>query len=126
MNHEACTTGVGGMSGRWSACLLVSVMLFGLSVDAQVSQLPWTMDISAELGTGAAFPSQTTHLAQETPLSSETRAPVQQRRERGELPVPDFRQGQADDLSEQIGYPPSGSSLLGPDVSYCHGVSQRP
>ncbi len=75
------------------------------------------MDIIAQAGTGIAFPSQTTYLAKDTPLDSqkteEALTQVQQWRERGELPFPDFRPDQVGTLRDPIEYPPPGSSLRG-------------
>ena len=73
------------------------------------------MEIIAKAGTGIAFPSQTTYLAKDTPLDSqkteEALSQVRQWREGGELPFPDFRPEQLDNLNDQIEYPPPGSSL---------------
>ena len=75
------------------------------------------MDIIAKAGTGIAFPSQTTYLAKDTPLdpqkTEEALTRVQQWRERGELPFPDFRPDQVGHLTDPIEYPPPGSSLRG-------------
>ena len=74
-----------------------------------------TMDIIGKAGTGIAFPSQTTYLAKDTPLDAQKTAEVltrvQQWRERGELPFPDFRPNQVGHMRDQIEYPPRGSSL---------------
>jgi len=73
------------------------------------------MDIIAQAGTGIAFPSQTTYLAKDTPLdpqkTEEALTQVQQWRERGELPFPDFRPDQAGTPRDPVEYPPPGSSL---------------
>jgi MscS family membrane protein len=73
------------------------------------------MDSIAKAGTGIAFPSQTTYLANDTPLDSqktkEAVTQVRQWREQGQLPFPDFHPDQVGHLREQIDYPPPGSSL---------------
>ena len=73
------------------------------------------MDIIGKAGTGIAFPSRTTYLAKDTPLDAQKTAEVltrvQQWRERGELPFPDFRPNQVGHMRDQIEYPPRGSSL---------------
>jgi len=73
------------------------------------------MDIIAKAGTGIAFPSQTTYLAKDTPLdlqkTEEALTQVQQWRERGELPFPDFRPDQVGKSRDPVEYPPPGSSL---------------
>ena len=75
------------------------------------------MDIVAQAGTGIAFPSQTTYLAKDAPLdpqkTEEALTQVQQWRERGELPFPDFRPDQVGTLHDPVEYPPPGSSLRG-------------
>ncbi|MEH6388432.1 MULTISPECIES: mechanosensitive ion channel family protein [Pseudomonas] len=71
-------------------------------------------DIVQESGTGFAFPSQTVYLAGDTGLSESkartAEAKVNEWRENGELPLPQFERERIDELKGSIPYPPPGSS----------------
>jgi MscS family membrane protein len=72
------------------------------------------MDIVAANGSGLAFPSQTTYLAQDTGVNAgktqEAILKVRQWREKGELPFPDFSPDTIAKIDNRIEYPPPDSA----------------
>jgi MscS family membrane protein len=76
------------------------------------------MDIVRDSGTGFAFPSQTLYLGRDGGLdpqrSREAEATVQQWREAGELPFPDFKEETVAEMDGTLDYPPRGSAV-GPE-----------
>ena len=72
------------------------------------------MDIIEASGSGFAFPSQTTYLAQDAGLdavkSQKALATVRQWREQGELPFPDFSPETIAKLNNRLEYPPLDSA----------------
>jgi len=72
------------------------------------------LDIVNESGTGFAFPSQVNYLSRDTGLDVEQRAAreheVEQWRQRGKLPFPEFEEEQEDALRDTLDYPPRGSA----------------
>lgn len=72
------------------------------------------LDIVNESGTSFAFPSQVTYLSRDAGLDAEQRAvkerEVEQWRQRGKLPFPEFEEEQEDALRDTLDYPPRGSS----------------
>jgi len=107
--------GFGGSSLDLEIFAYVKALEMSEFLGIQEDLLLRIMDIIAKAGTGIAFPSQTTYLAKDTPLDSqkteEAVNQVQQWRERGELPFPDFRPDQVGKLRDPVEYPPPGSSL---------------
>ncbi len=71
------------------------------------------MEIVQEAGTGFAFPSQTAYLSRDTGLDAERREQVESKvqawRLRGQLPFPDFDEGQRWEKQDILDYPPEGS-----------------
>lgn len=71
------------------------------------------MDIIAEAGTGFAFPSQTAYLGRDSGLDAErgreAETAVQEWRSKGQLPFPDFDDGQRWEKEDILDYPPQGS-----------------
>jgi MscS family membrane protein len=71
------------------------------------------MDVVSQAGTGFAFPSQTIYMARDHGLDAErqTRAEqtVQELREQGKLPFPNFTREEAEALTDALDYPPEGS-----------------
>jgi MscS family membrane protein len=72
------------------------------------------MDIVEESGTGFAFPSQTLYFARDGGLQSNrsqaAEAQVQQWRQEGRLPFPNFTADQVQQMRGTLAYPPPGSS----------------
>jgi MscS family membrane protein len=72
------------------------------------------MDIVGESGSGFAFPSRTTYLAQDAGLDAgktqEAILKVRQWREKGEWPFPDSPTGTPAKTNSQLEYPPPGST----------------
>jgi hypothetical protein len=72
------------------------------------------MDIVSGSGSGFAFPSQTTYLAQDAGMdavkSQKALATVRQWREQGELPFPDFSPETIAKLNNRLEYPPPDSA----------------
>jgi MscS family membrane protein len=72
------------------------------------------LNIVNESGTGFAFPSQVNYLSRDTGLDVEQRAAreheVEQWRQRGKLPFPEFEEEQEDALRDTLDYPPRGSA----------------
>ena len=72
------------------------------------------LDIVNESGTGFAFPSQVNYLSRDSGLDADQRMAiekeVEQWRERGKLPFPEFEEEQEDALRDTLDYPPRGSS----------------
>ena len=70
-------------------------------------------DIIAEAGSGFAFPSQTTYLSRDSGLDAERQdaaeAQVDEWRERGKLPFPEFDDQEREHLKGILDYPPKGS-----------------
>jgi MscS family membrane protein len=73
------------------------------------------MDIIEASGTGVAFPSQTTYLAEDVGLdaakSRKSIETVRQWREQGKLPFPDFSPETISEIDSKIEYPPPDSAL---------------
>jgi MscS family membrane protein len=73
------------------------------------------MDIVEAAGTGFAFPSSTTYLAQDDGLDAkraeEAEAAVRGWRERSELCLPGFPKPRIEELRGTLPYPPEGSAL---------------
>ena len=71
------------------------------------------MEIVKESGTGFAFPSQVNYLGRDTGLDAAQRETseqeVEQWRQRGKLPFPDFEEEKQDTLEATLDYPPLGS-----------------
>ena len=76
------------------------------------------MDIVAASGSGFAFPSQTTYLAQDAGMDAgkaqEAVLKVRQWREKGELPFPDFSADTIAKMNNQLEYPPQESAQRNP------------
>ncbi len=72
------------------------------------------LDIVNESGSGFAFPSQVNYLSRDTGLDADQREAreqeVEQWRQRGKLPFPEFEDEQEDTLRDTLDYPPRGSS----------------
>jgi MscS family membrane protein len=73
------------------------------------------MDVVEAAGTGFAFPSSTTYLAQDDGLDAdragEAEAAVQKWREASELCLPGFPQERIRELKGSLPYPPEGSAV---------------
>jgi MscS family membrane protein len=73
------------------------------------------MDIIEASGSGLAFPSQTTYLAEDAGLdaakSQKAIEAVRQWREQGKLPFPDFSPETISEMDSKIEYPPPDSAL---------------
>ena len=71
------------------------------------------MDIVEEAGTGFAFPSHTAYLGRDSGLDAgrghEAEAQVQEWRSKGQLPFPEFDQGERKEKEDVLDYPPAGS-----------------
>ena len=71
------------------------------------------MEIVNESGSGFAFPSQTAYFSRDAGLDVERReqaeSQVQAWRARGQLPFPDFEEGQRWEKQDILDYPPEGS-----------------
>lgn len=72
------------------------------------------IDIVQEAGTAFAFPSQVTYLSRDAGVDAAECAAkeqeVEQWRQRGKLPFPEFEEEQEDALRDTLDYPPRGSS----------------
>ena len=72
------------------------------------------LDIVNESGSGFAFPSQVNYLSRDRGLDAQRSAAsdqeVEQWRQRGRLPFPEFEEEQEDALRDTLDYPPRGSS----------------
>jgi len=70
-------------------------------------------DIVREAGSGFAFPSQTTYFARDTGLDEKhgegAESDVEQLRDTGKLPFPEFNTEQREKLTDILDYPPKGS-----------------
>ena len=73
------------------------------------------IDIIEASGTGFAFPSQTTYLAEDAGLDAAKKekaiAAVRQWREKGELPFPDFSPEMIEEIDNRLEYPPPDSAM---------------
>jgi MscS family membrane protein len=73
------------------------------------------MEIVEASGSGFAFPSQTSYVAQDAGLDAAKReqaiAKVRQWREQGELPFPDFSPETIAEIDNKLEYPPPDSTL---------------
>jgi MscS family membrane protein len=87
---------------------------YGTFLHIQEDLLLRIMDIVAASGSGFAFPSQTTYLAQDTGMDAgktqEAIQKVREWREKGELPFPDFSPETIAKIDNQIEYPPPDSA----------------
>jgi len=72
------------------------------------------MDLIEASGSGFAFPSQTTYLAQDSGIdavkSQEAIAKIRRLREQGELPFPDFSPEKIAEINNRLESPPAGSA----------------
>lgn len=72
------------------------------------------MDVVEASGSGFAFPSQTLYLARDKGLSEEKTEEAERKvkswREKGEMHIPSFDQGEITHLKDTLDYPPKGSS----------------
>lgn len=72
------------------------------------------MDLIEASGSGFAFPSQTTYLAQDSGIdavkSQEAIAKIRRLREQGELPFPDFSPEKIAEINNRLEYPPADSA----------------
>jgi len=95
------------------AYVLETDYAFFLSV--QEDLLLRIMEIVEASGSGFAFPSQTTYVAQDAGLDAAKReqaiAKVRQWREQGELPFPDFSPETIAEIDNKLEYPPRDSAL---------------
>jgi MscS family membrane protein len=77
-----------------------------------------SMDTVKESGTSFAFPSQVNYLTRDASLDStqraEREAEVEQWRQRGKLPFPDFGDEDPEMLEDTLDYPPRGSPRYTP------------
>jgi MscS family membrane protein len=75
------------------------------------------MDIIQASGTALAFPASTLYLGRDSGLDKEKTAAaaheVQEWREAGKLPFPDFAASDIAGLSNSLPYPPPGSATVG-------------
>jgi len=87
---------------------------YAIFLQIQEDLLLRIMDIVAANGSGFAFPSQTTYLAQDAGMDAgktqEAILKVRQWREKGELPFPDFSPETIAKIDNQIEYPPPDSA----------------
>jgi MscS family membrane protein len=87
---------------------------YGNFLHIQEDLLLRIMEIVAESGSGFAFPSQTTYLAQDAGIGGEKTEKailkVRQWREQGELPFPDFSPETIAKINDQLEYPPPDSA----------------
>ena len=87
---------------------------YGAFLHIQEDLLLRVMDIVTGSGSGFAFPSQTTYLAQDAGTDAgktqKAIATVRQWREKGELPFPDFSPETIAKINNQIEYPPPDSA----------------
>jgi MscS family membrane protein len=87
---------------------------YGAFLHIQEDLLLRIMDIVAASGSGFAFPSQTTYLAQDAGMDAgktqEAILKVREWREKGELPFPDFSPETIAKINNQLEYPPPDSA----------------
>jgi MscS family membrane protein len=87
---------------------------YAIFLQIQEDLLLRIMDIVAANGSGFAFPSQTTYLAQDSGINvgktQEAILKVRQWREKGELPFPDFSPDTIAKIENRIEYPPPDSA----------------
>ena len=87
---------------------------YAIFLQIQEDLLLRIMDIVAANGSGFAFPSQTTYLAQDSGMNvgktQEAILKVRQWREKGELPFPDFSPDAIAKIENRIEYPPPDSA----------------
>jgi MscS family membrane protein len=87
---------------------------YGAFLAIQEDLLLRIMDIVAGSGSGLAFPSQTTYLAQDGGIDAgkkqEASLKVREWREKGELPFPDFSPETIAKIDNQLEYPPPDSA----------------
>jgi MscS family membrane protein len=87
---------------------------FGAFLGIQEDLLLRIMDIIAASGSGLAFPSQTTYLAQDVGMDEGKRQKailkVREWREKGELPFPDFSPETIAKIDNRLEYPPPDSA----------------
>jgi len=85
-------------------------------------------DIVRAAGTGFAFPSQTTYLGRDGGLDDEqgraAEERVQEWREKGDLPFPEFPESQQQEMAGVLAYPPEGSAQMEPDEPDKPGVQK--
>jgi MscS family membrane protein len=107
-------TGFGDSSLKLEVFAYVLETDFGAFLHIQEDLLLRIMDIVAESGSGFAFPSQTTYLAQDAGMdagkSQKAILKVREWREKGELPFPDFSPETIAKLNNQLEYPPPDSA----------------
>jgi MscS family membrane protein len=106
--------GFGNSSLNLEAHAYVAETGYGDFLKVQEDLLMRIMDIVRASGSGFAFPSQTTYLAQDagmdTGKTQEAILKVQEWREKGELPFPDFAPETIAKMKNRLGYPPPGSA----------------
>jgi len=106
--------GFGNSSLNLEVFAYVSETDFGNFLHIQEDLLLRIKDIVEGSGSGFAFPSQTTYLAQDAGIDAmrtqEAIAKVRQWRERGELPFPDFSPETIARINNQLEYPPPDSA----------------
>ena len=82
-------------------------------------------NIISEAGSGFAFPSQTTYLTRDTGVDAKrgegAAARVQQWRDTGKFPFPEFAEKQREQLKDTLDYPPKGS----PDYEFSEVASNQ-
>jgi MscS family membrane protein len=87
---------------------------YGVFLSVQEDLLLRIMDIVSASGSGFAFPSQTTYLAQDAGMDAgktqEALRKVRQWREKGDLPFPDFSPETIARIDNQLEYPPPDSA----------------
>jgi hypothetical protein len=87
------------------------------------------MDIVKEAGTGFAFPSQTTYLARDDKMDTESVQAAEQQvanwRSEGKLPFPEFDEQQRQTLEDTIAYPPEGSVQYKADKNIRHRSAKK-
>ena len=87
---------------------------YGTFLHIQEDLLLRIMDIVEGSGSGFAFPSQTTYLAQDAGMDAvktqEAILKVRQWREKGELPFPDFSPETIAEINNRLEYPPAESA----------------
>jgi MscS family membrane protein len=107
-------TGFGNSSLNLEVFAYVLETDYGAFLHIQEDLLLRIMDIVAGSGSGFAFPSQTTYLAQDTGKDAgktqEAILKVRQWREKGELPFPDFSPETIAQINNQLEYPPPDSA----------------
>jgi MscS family membrane protein len=106
--------GFGNSSLNLEAHAYVAETVYGDFLKVQEDLLLRIMDIVKASGSGFAFPSQTTYLAQDTGMDTgktqEAILRVREWREKGELPFPDFAPEAIAKLKNRLEYPPPDSA----------------